>query len=91
MADDVASDKGVQLNRGFLVGGAVLIGVGALLGFVGTLLGAFAILSATRQWVRQLEQPPGEIAKLKLQQARAATSAGAAAWRSGPPTRPSDS
>lgn len=91
MTDDVASDKEVQLNRGFLVGGAVLIGVGALLSFAGTLLGAFAILSATRQWVRQLEQPPSEIAKLKLQQARAAASAGAAAWRSGPPVQPSDS
>ena len=46
-----------------------------------------ALLSATRQWVNQLEQPPSEMARRKWQQAKAAASAGAEAWRNGPQTR----
>jgi len=40
--------------------------------------------AATRQWVREMEVPPSEVAKAKWAQARAAASAGASAWRSGP-------
>jgi hypothetical protein len=65
----------------------VLVGVGGLLGFIGMLLVSSAIISAARQRVNQLEQPPREIAKLKWQQARAATTAGANAWRNGPPAK----
>jgi hypothetical protein len=36
-----------------------------------------------RQWVRQLDQPPSEMAKQKWNQARAATQAGAKAWQGG--------
>ena len=69
----------------------MLIGAGGLLAFTGVLLLSSAVVSATRQWVNQLEQPPSELAKLKWRQARAATTAGAKAWRSGPPTQPSSS
>jgi hypothetical protein len=63
----------------------VLIGTGGLLAFTGFLLLSSAVVSAARQWVNQLEQPPSELAKLKWRQARTATTAGAKAWRSGPP------
>jgi hypothetical protein len=62
----------------------VLIGIGGLLGFTGMLLVSSAIASAARQRVNQLEQPPSELAKRTWQQARAATTAGAKAWRNGP-------
>ena len=75
----------VQLNRRRLAGGGVLIGIGGLLGFTGMLLVSFAIVSAARQRVNQLEQPPSELAKRTWQQARAATTAGAKAWRTSPP------
>jgi hypothetical protein len=65
----------------------VLLGTGGLLAFTGVLLLSSAVVAATRQWVNQLEQPPSELAKLKWRQARAATTAGAKAWRSGPPTQ----
>jgi hypothetical protein len=42
-------------------------------------------VSAVRQRVNQLEQPPSELAKRTWQQARAATTAGAKAWRNSPP------
>jgi hypothetical protein len=83
-----ASQGGVRLNRRLVVGG-VLIGTGGLLAFTGVLLLSSAVVSATRQWVNQLEQPPSELAKLKWRQARTATIAGAKAWRSEAPTRSS--
>jgi hypothetical protein len=74
----------VQLNRRRISGGGVLIGIGGLLGLAGILLVGSAIVSAARQRVNQLERPPSELAKRKWQQARAATSAGAKAWRNSP-------
>ena len=85
------SQEGVQANRSLLIGGGVLVGLSGLLGFTGMVLVGSALLSATRQWVNQLERPPSEIARRKWQQAKAATSAGAEAWRNGPqiPSSPS--
>ena len=79
-----ASGGEIQLNRRLIAGGGVLIGIGGLLGFIGILLVGSTIVSATRRWVGQLERPPSEIAKRKWQQARAATTAGAKAWRNEP-------
>jgi hypothetical protein len=86
MADQ--SSKGdIQLNRSLLVGGGVLVGLGGLLGFAGMALVASALISATRQWVDHLEQPPSEMARRRWEQTKAAASAGAAAWRNSPPDR----
>ena len=78
------SSGDLQLSRRRIAGGGVLIGIGGLLGFTGMLLVGSAIVSAARQRVNQLEQPPSELAKRKWQQARAATTAGAKAWRDSP-------
>jgi hypothetical protein len=86
---DRALETDSSTNRGLLVAGGVLVGVGGLAGFTGMLLLSSALVSATRRWVQQLEQPPSQIAKLKWQQARAAASAGAQAWRSLPNESPS--
>ena len=76
-------ETGVRSNR-VLVAGGVLAGIGGLLGCVGALLVSSALVSASRRWVRQLDPPPSAMAKVKWQQARAATTAGARAWRDGP-------
>jgi hypothetical protein len=81
---DAASRGEVQLSRRRIAGGGVLIGIGGLLGFTGMLLVGSAIVSVARQRVNQLEQPPSELAKRTWQQARAATTAGANAWRNRP-------
>ena len=81
---NTTSNGDVQLSRRRIAGGGVLVGVGGLLGFTGMLLVSSAIISAARQRVNQLEQPPSVIAKRTWQQARAATTAGAKAWRNGP-------
>jgi hypothetical protein len=76
-------EDGVGRNRVLLAGG-VLAGIGGLLGCAGALLVSSALVSASRRWVRQLDPPPSTMAKVKWQQARAATTAGARAWRDGP-------
>ena len=85
------SEPDIRANRRLLVGGAVLVGIGGLLGFTGMALVGSALLSATRQWVNQLQEPPSEIARRKWRQARAAATAGAEAWRNGPQSRSSSS
>jgi len=64
----------------------VLVALGGLLGFTGMALVSSALLSATRQWVDQLERPPSELARRRWEQTKAAASAGAAAWRDNPPS-----
>ena len=86
MADEIARKSDIQLNRNLLVGGGVLVALGGLLGFTGMALVSSALLSATRQWMDQLEQPPSEMARRRWEQAKAAASAGAAAWRDKPPS-----
>ena len=81
---DAASNGDLQLSRRRIAGGGVLIGIGGLLGFTGMLLVGSAIVTVDRQRVNQLEQPPSELAKRTWQQARAATTAGANAWRNSP-------
>jgi hypothetical protein len=81
---NAVSRREILLDRRRIAGGGVLIGIGALLGFSGMLLVGSAIVAAARQTVNQLEQPPSELAKRTWQQARAATTAGAKAWRNSP-------
>ena len=83
---DQGSRGDIQLNRNLLVGGGVLVALGGLLGFTGMALVSSALLSATRQWVDQLERPPSELARRRWEQTKAAASAGAAAWRDNPPS-----
>jgi hypothetical protein len=78
------SDDDVQLNRGMIVGGGVLVALGGLLGFTGMTLLVSALISASRRWVDRMEQPPGDVARRKWQQTKAAATAGAAAWRDKP-------
>jgi len=73
--------SGFQLNTTPVIIGAVLVSVGALVGITGVLIGGSAVFSATRGWVRELEVPPGEIARQKWDQTRAAATAGARAWQ----------
>jgi hypothetical protein len=78
---DQQSVSGIQPNKSLLIGGAVLLGLGGLLGATGVLLGATAIVSAARRWIEQLERPPGEIARQTWKHAKAATAAGTRAWQ----------
>jgi hypothetical protein len=83
MGNGRAADLGIRVNKKLVISGAVLVGIGGSLAATGVLLGSTAIASAMRQWIRQLDQPPSEMAKQKWNQARAATQAGAKAWQGG--------
>ncbi|MFB4300878.1 hypothetical protein [Actinomadura sp. NTSP31] len=73
-----------QLNTGSLLAGAAFIGAGTLLSLTGVALSGSALLAGTRRWVQQMDVPPRELAMQKLSQARAATTAGVAAWQNAP-------
>jgi len=83
---------GPQIRSGPLIVSAALVGAGTLIALAGLAVGGGYVASVTRQWVREMEVPPSELAKLKWAQARAAVSAGASAWQNGSQaTVPSDS
>jgi hypothetical protein len=74
-------ERKIEINRGLLVGGAMLMSVGAVLGMAGALATSVAVIGAARSWVRQREEPPSVTARRRLAQARTAAAAGAQGWR----------
>jgi hypothetical protein len=83
MNNDAKGSTGPQFRSAPLITSAVLVGVGTFVIFAGLAVGGSHLLSATRRWVREMEVPPSELAKLKYAQARAAVTAGTAAWQNG--------
>ena len=77
------SNSWPTFRSGLLITGGSLIGAGALIALAGLAVGGMHVVSATRQWIREMEVPPGELAKIKWTQARTAAAAGAAAWQNG--------
>ncbi len=75
--------NGPQFRTTPLITSAVMVGAGTLIALTGLAVGAGHLLSATRQWINEMEVPPSELARLKWTQARAAMTAGAAAWQNG--------
>ena len=73
-----------QVRSGPLVAGGILIGIGAVVAMVGVAVAGTHLAAATRAWIRELETPPGELARLKWEQARHAATTGAGAWRNHP-------
>ena len=83
--------NGPQFKTGPLITSAVMVGTGTLIVLAGLAVGGGHLLSATRQWINEMEVPPSELARLKWTQARAAMTAGAAAWQNGVGQQPSPS
>jgi hypothetical protein len=72
-----------QFRSGPLIVSAALVGAGTLIVLAGLAVGGGHIAAATRQWVREMETPPSDLARQKWAQARAAMAAGASAWQDG--------
>jgi hypothetical protein len=70
-----------QLRTGPLITGAGLVAAGGLIALAGLVVGGAHLISATRQWIEEMEVPPSELAKLKWAQAKTAAAAGTAAWQ----------
>jgi hypothetical protein len=83
--------NGPQFKTAPLITSAIMVGTGTLIVLTGLAVGGGHLLSATRQWVNEMEVPPSELARLKWTQARAAMAAGAAAWQNGAGQEPAPS
>ena len=73
-----------QVRSGPLMVGGILIGIGAVVAVAGLAVAGTHVAAATRAWIRELETPPGELARLKWEQAKTAAASGAATWRDHP-------
>lgn len=73
-----------QVRTGPLMVGGILLGIGAVVAMVGVVVAGGHVVAATRAWIRELETPPGQLARLKWEQARSAAASGAATWRDHP-------
>ena len=87
MSNGENSSSGPQFRTGPLIVSAALVGAGTLIALAGLAVGGGYIASATRQWVREMETPPSEVARQKWAQARAAMAAGTSAWQNGTQTQ----
>ena len=87
MANDVDTQSAgswPQVNSGPLITGGVLIGIGAVVAFAGLAVAGTHLVAATRAWIKELETPPSELARLKWEQAKVAAASGASTWREHP-------
>jgi hypothetical protein len=61
-----------------------LVGIGAVVALAGLAIAGSHVVAATRAWINELEIPPGELARLKWEQAKSAAASGASTWREHP-------
>jgi hypothetical protein len=87
MANSYKGAGAPQVHTGPLVTGAALVAAGGLLALIGMVIGGGHLVTAIQRWVRDMDVPPSEQARLKLAQAKAAATAGAEAWQNGPQAR----
>jgi hypothetical protein len=73
--------SGLQFNTPILITAAALVGFGSVLGGTGLALAMGELVAVTRRWMRYKDVTPRELARQTLAQAKAATAAGADAWR----------
>ena len=73
-----------EVQSGPLIVGGSLIGIGLALVAAGVAVAGVHLVSATRQWVQQLDVPPSQFAQLKWEQAKTAAASGANTWRAHP-------
>jgi hypothetical protein len=74
-------NTGLEIETGRFLGAAVLIGVGWLVAFTGFIIGCLHAFSQGLRLIGQMETPPTELARAKINQALAAATAGANAWK----------
>jgi hypothetical protein len=73
-----------QVRSGPLVVGGILIGIGAVVAMAGAAVAGTHLAAATRAWIKDLETPPSQLARLKWEQAKHAVTTGASAWQDHP-------
>lgn len=86
--DDITDTRPIgnwpQVRSGPLVVGGIFIGIGAVVAMAGVAIAGAHLVGATRIWIKELETPPSQLARLKWEQAKSAAASGAATWRDHP-------
>ena len=84
-SDEVSdsSSNWPQVRTAPLVTGGTLVAVGGLIALAGVIVGGIHLITATREWIGEMEVPPSELAKLHWSKAKAGFSAGVGAWQNG--------
>ena len=88
MSNGENRSSGPQYRAAPLIISAAMVGTGTAIVLAGLAVGSAHLLTATRQWINEMEVAPSELARLKWTQAKAAMSAGAQAWQDGNPAVP---
>ena len=70
----------VHFEQGPFLIGFILVGIGALLAFLGLVIGVLHSVNQGARWVQSTDQSPGDVAKTKWARLEAASNAGANAW-----------
>jgi hypothetical protein len=70
-----------DLNRGTLLIAALMTAIGGVIAVAGLSIACAALVAAGRRWYHRVDLPPGALARLKWEQAKAAANAGAGAWQ----------
>jgi hypothetical protein len=86
-ADRQATVDWPQVRSGPLAVGGIMVGIGALVAMAGAAVAGTHLVAATRAWIKDLETPPDQLARLRWEQAKAAAAAGASTWRGHPNAR----
>ena len=73
-----------EVQSGPLMVGGILIGIGAVIALAGMAVAGTHVAMATRAWLKGLETPPNQLARLRWEQAKTAMAAGASSWREHP-------
>jgi hypothetical protein len=69
------------VDRRMLAGSAALVTGGLLICLVGAAIGAAALVTASRRYIADRDEPPREMALRRFGQAKSATMAGVGAWQ----------
>jgi hypothetical protein len=83
MAKSAQRSSGPEVRSATLLTGGSLVAAGGMLVLAGLLVSGAHLIAAIRQWIKEMDVTPSELAKLKLAQAKAAAAAGADAWQNG--------
>ncbi|MEU6538990.1 hypothetical protein [Streptomyces sp. NPDC047000] len=76
------SHRAIEIDTRLVTTGAVLTAAGAVVACAGMAIAAFAVFTAGRRMIRDMDVPPAQQAAAKWRQAREASRAGMQAWQS---------
>lgn len=76
------SQRTIEIDTRLVTTGAVLTAAGAVVACVGLGTAAFAVFTAGRRMIRDMDVPPSQQAAIKWRQAKEASRAGMQAWQS---------